>query len=222
MPGGARPRRAALGGQQGSTVPALLRAVAETAAPAVRRAAAGQRQPADWTGQLAGLSAAERQRALLDLVRTHASTVLGHSDPLAVRADASFKELGFDSLTAVELRNRLSAATGLRLPAALVFDYPEAAVLAEHLGRQLFPAEEALPEGDDLSPVLGDLARLESTLNGRAMGGESRATVVGRLHALLSRLEERPAGAEDIDGEVLDSASDDEMFALIDQQLRSS
>ncbi len=211
----------ALGGRQSGPVPALLRALAETGAP-VRRAAAGQRQPADWTSQLSGLSASERERALLDLVRTHASTVLGHSDPLAVRADASFKELGFDSLTAVELRNRLSAATGLRLPAALVFDYPEATALADHLSRQLFPAEGPVAADDGLAPVLGDLARLESTLSGHVMGGESRATVVGRLNALLSKLEELPAGATGIDGEALESASDDEMFALIDQQLRSS
>ncbi|MFC0602854.1 beta-ketoacyl reductase, partial [Streptomyces palmae] len=207
----------ALGAQPAEAVPVLLRALAATAAPA-RRVAAERRQPLDWAGRLAGISAAERQRALLDLVRTHAATVLGHSDPLAVREDASFKELGFDSLTAVELRNRLSAATGLRLPAALVFDYPEAPALAEFLRGRLFPDEETPPDGDEApAAVLGDLARLESTLSGRALDEKSRAAVAQRLRSLLSAVGDGGADG-DIDGEALESASDDEVFALIDEQ----
>ncbi|MEU1806422.1 beta-ketoacyl synthase N-terminal-like domain-containing protein [Streptomyces sp. NPDC019937] len=100
--------------------------------------AAGARS-ADWAARLRGLSAAERQRAVLHLVRQHAATVLGHTDPDAVHAGASFKELGFESLTAVELRDRLAAATGLRLPAALIFRHPTPEGIARYLAQRLSP-----------------------------------------------------------------------------------
>ncbi|MFH8371835.1 type I polyketide synthase, partial [Streptomyces sp. NPDC018031] len=110
--------------------PAMLRALARP----VRRAA-GEARPGGATlpGRLAGLDEAARGELVLRTVRRMVAVVLGHTSDTAIEDEAAFKQLGFDSLTAVELRNRLAAATGLRLPATLVFDYPTPRALTDHL-----------------------------------------------------------------------------------------
>ncbi|MFJ4689693.1 beta-ketoacyl synthase N-terminal-like domain-containing protein, partial [Streptomyces sp. NPDC088789] len=129
------------------TVPTLLRDLAPR--PLRRAAKAAPREASGLAQQLAALAPAEQQRLLLNLVRSNAATVLGHAEVTGVDPQQPFRDLGFDSLTAVELRNRLDAATGLRLSATLIFDYPNAQILADHIGSELL---ESTPRST--TPVL--------------------------------------------------------------------
>ncbi|MCZ1006282.1 SDR family NAD(P)-dependent oxidoreductase [Streptomyces lydicus] len=119
----------------------FLSALPEAAAHTAAQDGPGQESDSEFVRRLAGLSPAERLHETSALVRAETMAVLRHTDPGAVDAERPFKGLGFDSLTAVELRDRLTAATGLRLAASLVFDYPTAAALSAHLAGQL--AEES-------------------------------------------------------------------------------
>ncbi|MGV9271536.1 SDR family NAD(P)-dependent oxidoreductase, partial [Kitasatospora sp. NPDC003701] len=116
----------------GREVPSLLRGLIRVGRQTARSAAASD-ATGGLAGRLAGLAAAEQEALLLELVRTHAATVLGHAGPEGVKTDTAFRDSGFDSLTSVELRNRLREATGLKLPATVVFDHPTPLALARHL-----------------------------------------------------------------------------------------
>ena len=123
------------------TVPPLLAGLMqEPVRPAATQPAAHENA---LGAQLAALATAERETAVLDLVRAQVATVLGFADPDAADPGHTFKDLGFDSLTALELRNRLGAVTGLRLPATLIFDYPTPAALAAFLVPELFGEQAA-------------------------------------------------------------------------------
>ncbi|WP_229687505.1 type I polyketide synthase, partial [Micromonospora parathelypteridis] len=121
-------------------VPHLFRSLVRTTGrKSARRGAGGD----GWARQMAALGEAERHETILNLVRTQVAAVLGHASPDAVQPTWAFKNLGFDSLTAVELRNQLSAATGLRLPATLVFDYPSTLAVVEYLESELLGSSAA-------------------------------------------------------------------------------
>jgi acyl transferase domain-containing protein/NADP-dependent 3-hydroxy acid dehydrogenase YdfG/acyl carrier protein len=162
--------------------------------------------------ELAGLSGARLDAAVLELVRTQAAVVLGHDTSDAVGPERSFQELGFDSLTAIELRNRLSARTGLALPATMVFEYPTPAAAAGHLRTRIAPAD-----------VLVELDRLDSALRQAEddlVGEELRTRVSARLAALKARWDARDdavCGLADFE-----AVSDDEMFALLDNEFGTS
>ncbi|MFI0723143.1 SDR family NAD(P)-dependent oxidoreductase [Streptomyces sp. NPDC021224] len=131
-----------------------MRRPAEASAPAASRArtrrvadsgAAAAAGPV-LAEQVAALPEEEREGAVLEAVCAHMAAVLGHDSADEIHTERTFKELGFDSLTAVELRNRLSAATGLRLPATLVFDFPHPVALARHLREQIAATAPAAPQ----------------------------------------------------------------------------
>ncbi|MGN9767721.1 type I polyketide synthase [Micromonospora sp. SD12] len=197
----------------------LISEIAEVAAQAAAaRADAedGDQVAGELRKRLGELSQAEQARLLVDLIRTAAGEVIGHDSPYAVEAGRPFRDLGFDSLTAVELRGRLARSTGLSLPSSVVFDYPTPQALAEHLRAELL--SEASVEA---LPTLAELDQLESALALRDPDDIGRVRITMRLHSLLERLgtaeERREETAEVADR--LRVASNQELFDLIDQDL---
>ncbi|MFD0346069.1 SDR family NAD(P)-dependent oxidoreductase [Kitasatospora aburaviensis] len=218
------------------TVPVLLRGLVREAVRRAQDAAAQPEAAGSLRAGLAGLAEPVRVRTLRDLVVTQVATVLGFTGADRVDTEQSFVDLGLDSLTAVELRNRLITVTGLRLPSTLVFDHPTAGALAGHLAEKL--AEEltrppagspaaagSSPDGASAGSSLAELAQLESLLSTVDASEAVREAVGSRLRALLARWSstgpepapgEADGAGERIRDRDVESATDDELFELLD------
>ncbi|GLY26404.1 hypothetical protein Misp04_61350 [Micromonospora sp. NBRC 101691] len=200
-------------------LPAPLRGLAGVR---VRRSAAGSAPAGGFRDRLAVASDEDRRRLVEELVTGQVAEVLGYASSAAVGPGQSFTELGFDSLTAVELRNRLTTLTGVSLPATLVFDHPTPEALTAHLMAQLGP-------GPSAPTLLDELDRLEAAFSATPAESlaeltadeETRTAVAARLRALLTRWEGE-AGDTGSVAPSLDDASDDELFDFIDSRFGRS
>ncbi|UUY52494.1 SDR family NAD(P)-dependent oxidoreductase (plasmid) [Streptomyces yangpuensis] len=161
--------------------------------------------------ELVGLPDGERERAVLKLVRQHVAAVLGHDTLDDVEPDRAFTELGFDSVAASELRKRLTATTGLRLPATLAFDHPNSQAVASLLLALDQPGEE-----EPARPVLDELDRLEALLAAAPYLNGDTARVTARLEALLRTWRDGRGGAADDGHDDFESATDEELFLALD------
>jgi polyketide synthase 7 len=197
-------------------LPPLLR---ELAGRPTRRVVTEGDFTASTTGlkaRLQGLSPEARQRELVDLVCGNAATVLGLPNSTDIDAGRAFQDLGFDSLTAVELRNRLKTATGLTLSPTLIFDYPTPAILAGHLGAELATTTDRpglMARFDDI------LRELHALLDAPDCKPDDKSRLSARIQNLLATL--TPADGPDPEhlDDDLHAADESQLFAILDEEL---
>ncbi|MEV7523951.1 type I polyketide synthase [Streptomyces sp. NPDC091371] len=175
--------------------------------------------------KLDGAGAAETGRLLLALVRTHVAAVLGHTSSAAVETDLAFRDMGFDSLAAVELRRRLTAASGCDLPATLIFDYPTPRAAAAFLGERLAAERTG---SDPAAAALAELDRIEAVLAGFPASGGDTGQIGARADAITARLEtvvrrwrDTHGGTAD-DGPDFETVTDEELFDVLDSEFGNS
>ncbi|MFF4324864.1 SDR family NAD(P)-dependent oxidoreductase, partial [Streptomyces sp. NPDC001568] len=168
-------------------------------------------------GRLADLNADDQHAELLDIVRREAAKVLELRNPEVVAETRAFRDLGFDSVMAVEVRNRLGSLSGLQLPATLVFDHPTPGAVVAYLRGALFP------DGTDaVASPLAQIERLESALlRMRQADSREKARITLRLQSLLEtwRDDGDEQGQRDAGGQPFESATPDEVFDFIDKEL---
>ncbi|AOS64002.1 type I polyketide synthase [Actinoalloteichus hymeniacidonis] len=198
-------------------IPPLLSRLVSRTAP-VRTAAAATAETGGLARRLVSMTDEQRITFLVDLVRTHAAAVLGSSETNGVDANQAFKEAGFDSLTAVELRNRLTTATGVRLPATLVFDYPTPTVLAGHLRAQLAPQEAQ--EGSGADQLIAQLEQLQADMFKVSHDKALNREISTRLKTMLSALN-TDVGATATDGmtDKVMAADAENLLRFIDNEI---
>ncbi len=176
--------------------------------------AEGRTERVPFAERFAGTAPPEQIRMLVRLVRGHVAGALGKQSPQAVDVNRRFHDQGFDSLTAVDLRNRIGAEIGVALPAAVVFDHPTPAALAEYLRDTLLPAAD-----DPAGTLLAELDRLASVLAGVGRDERTRAAVDDRLRALVADWGAMGHSAEPDLADRLTGASDDELLDFIGNEL---
>jgi acyl carrier protein len=147
----------------------------------------GRRPGAALIRRLDGLPTEQRQQILVEIVREHAATTLGHTAADHIIPDQPFRSLGLDSLTAIELRNRLANTTGLQLPATLIFDYPTSTRLAQHLHAQLTDTPQAQSQDEAVRAAIASvpLAKLR------------KAGLLDAILKLANESDRSPIGASD-------------------------
>jgi acyl transferase domain-containing protein len=202
-------------GQASSVAPLLRDLVRVPRRPAAHGAAANGDS---WLERLRGLPSTERQNALATMVRTQAATVLGHATPDTVDTARTFTDLGFDSLTAVEFRNRLNSATGLRLPTTLTFEYPTPVELVAHLRAELFGEQE---RDAPTTAVLAELDRLDSAMSSVDPTAEDVTGIDTRLREILAKWSEIQNASHNGDRD-LDSATADDLLEIIHKEFGRS
>ncbi len=191
-------------------VPPLLRGLVRSPA---RRSTAAE-SAAAFLDKLGGLAGEQREQAVVDLVRAEAAAVLGHAGAEALEQQHRFADLGFDSLTSIELRNRLDTATGLRLPVSLLFDHPTPAELATHLLSRL------ASEDNGGTALLAELDRLRVALEGVAVDEHLQRQVAGKLQVLLADwVDGRSPESDGADPIDFSAASDEDLFKVLDNEL---